>query len=62
LARSGREDTDTVSAIDGLPYRNEGEDELIAVEPEPNDALSPPDLSEGSGPQTAPAQDELQPG
>ena len=32
--RTRAEDTDTVSAMDGLPYGNDGEDELIAAEPE----------------------------
>jgi spore germination cell wall hydrolase CwlJ-like protein len=56
------EDTDAALATDAPPFRNEGEDELLATEPETNDAPAPPDLSEGSDPQLAPAQDELQPG
>jgi spore germination cell wall hydrolase CwlJ-like protein len=54
--RSRAEDTDTV--IGGLPYGNEGEYEAIAAEPELNDTLPPPGLSEASDPQPAPAQDE----
>jgi spore germination cell wall hydrolase CwlJ-like protein len=63
--RTWAEDTDTVLATDGLAYGNESEDELFTAdpgEPAPDGAPAPPDMSEGSGPQPAPAQDELQPG
>jgi cell wall hydrolase len=56
------EDTDITPAIGDQPYANEGEGELIAAEPESNDAPPPPDLSEGTDPQQAPTSDETQPG
>lgn len=60
--RTRAEDTDTIPATDELPNGDGGAGELIAAEPESNDAPPPADLSEGSGVEQAPTSDEPQPG